>query len=59
MQIGSRHEYVPTKKYEREFFCSRLNPYSGKAVNSYVSIIEETPDERFEDAPTRPAMLLA
>jgi hypothetical protein len=28
-------------------------------LNSYVSIIEEIPDERFEDIRTRPAMLLA
>jgi hypothetical protein len=25
--------YLP-KKYEHQFYCSRLNPYSGKAVNS-------------------------
>ncbi len=28
-------------------------------LNSYVSIIEEIPDKRFEDVRTRPAMLLA
>ncbi len=28
-------------------------------LNSHVSIIEEIPDERFEDVLTRPAMLLA
>ena len=31
-RISSRHEYVATKKYEREFFQSGRNPYRGKAV---------------------------
>ena len=37
VQIGSRHEYIPTKKYEREFFRSRPNPYRGKAVKMTVT----------------------